>query len=169
MCLVDDLDFNRLQEVVGEKVREVVDLRSALPAWTEQDMPDEMHRHLLHTRAVQDRIEEIVGWLTVARGRVRTALREAKEKLQDAVSAAATDARVRVKMSEYDSKLEREAVYHTRTTAERMAVSRLERYEELLSQAVDRAYLAHRGVEGLRRDIDLRMRLVALDTRLERG
>lgn len=168
MCLSDDIDYNRLQDRVREKVHEVVDLRAGLPDWSEQDTPAEIHQHLLHARAVQDRIEEVVGWLTVARGRVRTALRQAQDALDDAIAAAATDSKVRVKMSEYDSKLEREARYSTLTTAERMSVRRLQGFEELLSQATDRAYLAHRGVEGLRRDIDLRMRIVAIDTRLER-
>jgi len=151
-------------DAVMETLSEVRMLRD-VPQWDADDSPMALHATLLDVRARYDRVEAILAQMMERHGRTRALLHEAREAADDAWDAAATSKRTNA--LDYMAGRERVAHVNVENLAERRRVRALERIEMILDSAVQQARLAHRGLDTVRRDLDTRIRLLTLETRLE--
>ncbi len=148
-------------------VEECVELRKKLQGvFSNDDGPAKVHEALLRARAVLDRVEEIVVTLTRLKGRTHSAYVTARHALKEAEDAAYT--KRSVGFGEYVTGRERDAWASTQTVTERLEFKRLERLDSEVGAALEACKIIFRGIDGVRRDADTRLRFMTFERQLER-
>lgn len=145
-------------------VTEAANLRASLDSGLSEETLADLHERLLRARAAQDRIEGILGQLLRLRGRIRLAVRSARDAYDDRLDEVIRS----TKVTEYSSVREREAQFALGAFEERRGVRSVEKMLVEVDTAHDYVSLLHRGIDGARRDVDLRVRILTTESRLER-
>lgn len=156
-------DPDSMMALVEPVVTEARMLRD-LPPWDAEDAPMDLHHHLLEVRARYDRVESILATLIERRTRVRALVHEARENHDDVWDTSATTKRTD---RDFMAGRERVAFVNVDVIPQRRLLRRLERTEIVLDGAVESVRLIHRGLDTVRRDLDIRIRLLSLESRLE--
>lgn len=140
-------------------------LRDGLEVPAPEDGPHALHRQLVQARRALDRVETIVADLIRLRGRSSDAVRSAKARLRRAEDVA-LQGRTRG-FDQYVSARERMAWLTAKTSTEQDDLLNVETFDARVATVLDEARLLYRGVDAVRRDVDSRMRLMSIETRLE--
>lgn len=159
----EGLECQQLQDRLAEMCNEAAELRaSAGESSTEETLTD-LHERLIRCRQAQDRIEEILGKLVRLRGIARKQARARKDELEDQLSQIIRASRP----VEFSSVREREARYDVDAFEQKRAWRNAERTLANVEMAHEFVTLVYRGIDSARRDVEVRVRLVSLDSRLE--
>lgn len=150
---------------VADLLREAHELRWSVSIGSMDDAPVQMHETLLKVRAVQDRLEAIVTTLMGKAALLKQDLTDTTNDLEDAWNEQARSSHG----FQFNDTAPREryARYASETLNESIAKRRAEKAYGQVDVALQICKLYHRGIEGLRRDLDMRLRLYAWDTKLE--
>lgn len=142
---------------------EAEELRHSVSEPSTEETLTDLHDRLVRTRQAQDRIEGILAKLIRLRGKSRRTVRTAKGDLDEKLNTVIRGSRV----VEYSTAREREAVYDLGCFQQKRGLLITERMLAEVEMAHEFVSLLHRGIDGSRRDIDLRIRVVSLESRLE--
>lgn len=129
-----------------------------------EDGPPDLHEKLIRTRANLDRVEQLYADALKAQRDIREVLNNAKHNQEDAWN----DAAVKGRQPEYSSAKEREANYSLASMEFKIKLRRAQSASNEVEFVVEHLRLMQRGLDGLRRDIELLVRAKSLSTSLER-
>lgn len=156
-----------LSEEMSEGLKRVVsechEIRTKVSPGSITEGPTELHERLLTARHAQDRAEMIVAELGRLHSRASIAVADLRGRLEDAEASAELPP-----AEDYSTARERNARLSLAVVDERIAVRRATRQKEEVWEALEYCRLLHRGIDGSRRDLDLRIRLLSMQTMLER-
>jgi hypothetical protein len=153
-----------LRPGIDKYVAEVRALREQLSSPGIEATITELHEHLVRTRSVLDRVDYITMRLRFLLGGARLNLREAQALLTDAEDEVYR----RSNFDQYMPGRQRDAFVAGKTVAQTSVV----RSAELLSGELETAFevctLVRWYVDGMRREVDTRMKLATFERSLER-
>lgn len=152
-----------LPNLLEAAVREADELRAAGGDSSVQESITDLHSRLVTLRRAQDRLEELAAQSGRIRSRARNTLQQAQDAYDDKVAGAIAGA----KIEEYSTAKERNANYDLAALQERLVLRRAKRLLAIVEDAHEFIVLRHRGVDGARRDIDLRFRMMSFEMRME--
>lgn len=155
----------KLEERASELVKEATEIRRSLPVGSPDDDPRTLHEQMLKARAAMDRVGAVLGDMVMLRARARVDKQKAEADFEDAWNEAATKGSA-FKQSEPAAQ-ERYAHYTLEALDQKAVLRTAERTKELLEAAYEVVRVAYWGCEAARRDLDLRVRLLVTDRRLE--
>lgn len=141
-------------------------LRGSLALPDPTDGPNALRRQIVQARSVLDRVEEIVSRLIQLRARVHDQLLVAQFALEDAEAEALKERKLA--FAEYTTRKERYGWIASETVIETGVWRHCQRLYDTVDAALDEAKLMHRGVDAVRRDVDVRLRVIGLERQLER-
>ncbi len=144
----------------------ITEVRTAVKAGTMEDTPVDLHTQLVFNRSQIEQMEVVVAQLTLLKARSENILAEKKGEYDDAYSQAA--AKPSFSLGEFASAKEKDAHYSLAATTELFAVRKAEAFHRDVYSAWDYARSLLRGAEATQRDIDTRIRLITLQSNLER-
>lgn len=104
--------------------------------------------------------------LSMMRGRAQQAVADAKAAYEDAWADATTRQRPGFG-NEYLSAKERDARHSLLCIEQQMSLRKVEKVERSVANVYEYVRIALRGIEGVRRDLELRIRLVTMEDRLD--
>lgn len=142
-------------------------MRASLPVGEDTDGPAHIHQHLLRCRQALDRVEQILVALLHARAAARIKALTARAAKDDAWNTAATKPQVGFKGAG-DAAQERYAAYSLTSLKEEIAWREAEKTLIQVEAAYDAVSTIHRGINTVRWTLDNRIRLITLETGLER-
>lgn len=155
------------EEKVAALLNEARELRESLPSGSLADTPADIHAQLLKARAVLDRMEQILAHIIVMKNVSAQQSRAAKAEYEDAWGEVATHAAVGFS-HENAAPRERYAKYDQSTVKQQVAAREAENYDSRVWMTLDIVKMWHRSIDGLRQDLNTRLRIVSLNTSLER-
>lgn len=164
--LAELLGDEGLPEKVSQMLTEAATLRESVQGGEITDSPTEMHGRLLSIRAVLDRVEFMVTTLARLRVKVVQIVEDRQNAYDDAYATIVNKPGQHV--AEFSTGREREAKYSLGTIEERLALRKAQRLDREVAGALEYVRTLHRGIDGTRRDLDTRIRLITLETALER-
>lgn len=154
-----------IPEALEHAVRSMSDLRNGVGIGTSTAGPADIHIQLLQNRACLDRAETFVAQLGRLHARACIAEEDLKGALEDAEANAIQEAGP---AEEFSTAKERNARLLVRTFDERIVLRKLSRQRAEIWEALDYARTLFRGMDAVRRDTETRLRLITLETGLER-
>lgn len=154
-----------IPEALEHVVRSMSDLRSGVGIGEETAGPGDIHVQLQRNRACLDRAETFVAQLGRLYSRASIAEADLKGALEDAEATAITEAGP---AEEFSTAKERNARLLVRTFDERIALRKVSRQRAEIGEALEYAKTLFRGMDAVRRDTETRLRLITLETGLER-
>jgi hypothetical protein len=156
------LDDEKLAAIITEAGK----LRSSVEPGHISDTPQEIHSAILHTRAVLDRLEALTAHVGGKHALAVQQAEDCKAALQDKWNQSATAPQG---FGHSDSApRERYATYSLLTVQEDLNLRVAEREERKFAATLDLLRLMYRGVDGHRRDLELRVRLINIEGMLEK-
>lgn len=155
-----------LPQQLAEKVAEALKLREAAYP-SDGYSTKELHDHLVRVRASLDRVEGLQTDLVVLKGKVANKHAILKANYEDAWGASATSRRQSFS-SDYSSAKERDAHHDLAAMKDKVALRQFEVVVRDVDTALEVVRTCHRGLDATRRDIDTRIRLLSVETQLER-
>lgn len=159
--------MSQIQEKLIELVGEASALRASLPIGEVTDGPSHIHADLLRCRQALDRVESILVSLLRLRAQARTQALEAKAAKDAAWNTAATKPQIGFK-GPGDAAQERYAAYSLASLKEEIAWREAEKALIQVEASYDAVSTIHRGINTVRWTLDNRIRLITLETGLER-
>lgn len=153
-----------IPEALEHAVRTLADIRSEVGIG-ESDDPVSLHEQLVKNRAAMDRAETFVAQLGRVHSRAQIAQQDLEGELEDAEAKALQDAG---QAEEYSTAKERNARLAVRTIDQRIALRKVSRQRAEISEALEFARTLYRGMEASRRDVETRLRMITLQTGLDR-
>lgn len=154
---------NSIANLVGE----AADLRRQVSSGTVSDTLTTLHERLVRTRALMDRIEEIVAHLLRMQYAARAKAADAQASLDDKWDEVARRPVMGFSVGD-PAPRERYARYNAETLNERVAVRKAERDARMVEGALEVCRWYHQGMRDTRYTLDTRIRLVTMESRLER-
>lgn len=152
-----------LPDILIATIKEAAELRaSAVHDGVPTEGPGELHDQLLVHRRALDRLEDHVAKLSRLKARADRAVREKQDVLEDA-EAHADQLR-----EEFSTAKERNAHLAVQTMDQRIALRKVTRQRDEIVEALEYCRTLYRGLDGSRRDLDARIRLITLQTSLEK-
>lgn len=146
-----------------EAVKTATDLRDeAKVGGFPSEGPADLHETLLKHRKALDALEEIVARTGRLKARADMVVREKQNVLEDAEVHAET------LKSEYSTALEKNSHIKAQTVDQRIAWRKAVRQRDQVADAHEYVKTLYRGLDGSRRDLDTRIRLITLQTSLEK-
>ena len=152
-----------LESKLAALATEAKELRESVVEPKQTDSVSTMHASLLAARRALDRLEAIVADVGRLRARARARVAEAKDEFDEATIQAMQKS----KIGEYSSAEERRMTYKAASFDQFRALRQAEKQEALISEVYDYCYMRYRGLDGARKDLDTRIRLITLQTSLE--
>lgn len=140
-------------------------LRASVGVGSAGDSMPVLHDRLLHARGVLDRLEEILATVILVHTRTKEQVADTRYDNDDAWNRIAASPRRNVGLE--SAPRERYAEYAMHTVKEQVAFRQAEKAERQAGAVVEILRLYHRGVDGVRRDLDSRIRSLAWDLHLE--
>lgn len=157
-----------LDTILQATISEVTDLRHRVAPGDVDDDPHALHLQLLEARRATDRTEELTAFIARVHSGAQRNLQLKKQEVEDAEAAAMTSQGPNPWGDDYATAKEKNARLLVQTTEQRMALRKAERRLLLLQEVLDFCRQCHRGLNDSRRDLDLRIRLLTLQTSLEK-
>lgn len=154
------------QEAVVKALRAAKTAREHCEVGQEGDGPEELHKRLLLARANIDRLEHIAAELGRLKAKSQQAVADCRDEYDQAFADSATDKTVG--FSDYATAKEKEAHHDLKAMKQKMAMRKAERRHRDIDSAWEYVRLMHRGAEGVRKDLDTRIRLITLAGQLDR-
>lgn len=130
------------------------------------DGPSDLHDQLLHNRRQIERLEHLTGQFLLLKARSAQQVASRKGAYDDAYMAAAT--KKAVGFTDYTSAKEKDAHYNLATLAETLELRKANALYRDVESAWDFCRILLRGAEGVQRDLELRLRIISLNSSLER-
>jgi hypothetical protein len=155
-----------LTDLIQDTIAEAVALRQSVEVPPISATITELHEHLLHTRSVLDRIEMLTVKLRRGLGRARLAQRETEAELAAAENVVYE--RATGKFDQYSTGRERAALVASKTPDEIAAARNAAERVIQVETAFDICSLMRWSVDGLRREVDTRMKMVTFERSMER-
>lgn len=143
---------------------EVDVLRSTPGPVREDEQLDALYTRLVLTRRCQDRLEAIAADLGMVRSRCKIAVSEA----QDAYDDRWREVMINSKVGEYSSAQERNATYTAGAVNELVHLRRAKRMLADVDEIYDYSMFKFRGLDSSRRDTESRIRMLNVESMLER-
>lgn len=131
----------------------------------DQDDPVSLHDQLKKNRKAMDRAETFVAELGRLHSKAAIAEEDYKGYLEDAEATALQKAGP---AEEYSSGKERNARLAVMVMDERIALRKAARQRAEIQEALDYARTLFRGMDASRRDVETRLRMITLETGLEK-
>ena len=144
-----------------DSVSEAANLPADLGAPNQGESLSDLHQRLLVTRSAMTRVGELAGELTLLSGRVKRILIDRKGDLDDQ-EAEVVSAR-RALTEDYSSAKERNARIAAKTLNGRRRVRQAEKLLADVEAALFYTRDRHRELDRAVRDIDTRLRILAMD------
>lgn len=156
-----------IPEALQHAVTVLTDIRAGvtLGADDPQFGPGDLHVQLLMNRRCMDRAETFVAQLGRLYARASVAEEDLKGVLEDAEATAIQEAGP---PEDFSTAKERNARLLVRTFDERIALRKVSRQKAEIGEALEYARTLFRGMDATRRDTETRLRLMTLETGLER-
>lgn len=158
---------DQLDEQLSQLMKEATEARHAIPQGDIDDGPHELHAQLLKARQATDKIEDILVRIQGALKSARLTERAAQQDVEDAEAAYVSKPKVSLS-GDYATGKEKNAELLLATTDQRIVLRKAERQSTLLRDVLDYVRTLHSGANSARRDIDLRVRLIILQSQLEK-
>lgn len=152
---------------LGNVIVEAEKLRFGVSAGSPADSLTEVHDALVHVRANQDRIEELLATLLRAQADVRREVIDRRSVVDDKWDQQATRKSVGFGFDDAAPR-ERYAQYNQAIIDDRRALRRAEKLQGQVDLAVELLKLFHKGLEGVRWTLNTRLTAMSTATRLER-
>lgn len=153
-----------LAEGLEHAVRTMADLRAEVGIG-DDDAPTSLHDQLVKNRKAMDRAETFVAHLGRLHSRAQVAEADLKGELEDAEAKALQEAGP---AEEFSTARERNARLAVRTLDQRIALRKVARQRAEINEALEFARTLYRGMEASRRDVETRLRMITLQTGLDR-
>lgn len=156
-----------LDEVFKDLIQEVTNLRHKVSGEGDiDDDPRDIHAQLLDARKSTDRVEELVGFVQRVYTTGQRQLAARKAELEDA-EIAASQGQTSLG-DDYSTAKEKNTALMSRTIDQRIAVRKAERRLLVLQEVLDYVRHCYRGLNESRRDLGDRIRLITLQSQLEK-
>lgn len=145
-------------------LEEAAGLRQMVRGGDIKESPTDLHNRLLDCRAALDRVEEILTDLSRLKAKTAQAVSERQDLYDDRYAQVATAPSGH---AEYSTGKEREAKYSLSLMDEQLNLRKAVRMDSELGAAVDYVKTLYWGLNGVRNDLDSRIRLIVLEGQLE--
>lgn len=149
-----------------KSLSEISEIRKSVHAGSMEDTPVDLHTQLVFNRAAIERLEVLVGQLTLLKARTDDILSKRKAAYDDAYMKAAT--KPSLSLGDFSTAKEKDAHFNLAATEEMFAMRKAEAFHRDVYAAWDFARIYLRGAEQTQRDIDTRIRLITITHSLER-
>jgi hypothetical protein len=153
-----------MDETLKQWRNEAVELRESIPAPSVSDNIHSLHEQIVAARRAQDRLESIVGDLGLLRSRLRKLVAELQAEFDDKFAQNVINDRV----GEYSSAKAQDARYSAGALVELRNLRKAKKMLLDVEDVYDYVNLRFRGTDSARRDIDSRIRIINLESQLER-
>lgn len=154
----------RSEDRLSELLEEAQELRDRVSAGGMSDSLATLHDRLVTAGMARDRVEQILVTFLRAHGRAKESVADARAAYDQAWQQLATERKVG--FSEYATAREREAAIDAKALKERMALLLAEKNERQIWTALEYVRQLSRGIDSVRRDIELRVRIITTESRL---
>jgi hypothetical protein len=154
--------MSNLADIVREATRLRTEVSESVPGAGAD--PEGLHDFLRLCRAKVDRLEAILGELTLHRGRLEKAVYQHKGSIEDAEVAALP----KMKPGDYTSAKERTVEFTLHSLDERREARKAETLLIDARTAHEYVRLLYWGVDNTRKETETRLRAITLVTSLER-
>lgn len=152
-------------EVMEKAMRECTDLRNSLGDDSIDEGPAQLHEKLLKARKALDRTEYHVAHLGKLHARVSIVVDQRRGFVEDGEAEAMEKLG---KADDFSTAREKNARLTLATLDLHRSLRRAERLKAECLLALDYCRTLHRGLDSTRRDLDTRIRLLTMQTSLER-
>lgn len=149
-----------------ETLGEVSEIRKSIHAGSLDDDPSDLHEQLLFNRASIERLEVIVGNLLLLKARTENILASRQAAYDDAYMKAAT--KPSMALGDFSTAKEKDATFNLSATEEMFALRKASAFHRDVYSAWDFSRINLRGAEATQKDIEVRIRLITLNSALER-
>jgi len=123
-----------------------------------------LHERLIRSRRAQDRMETLLAELGLIKSRVKMAVVEAQNSYDDQWR----NVMERTRIGEYTSAKERDSTYAAGSIEQLIKLRKAQRMLAEVEEVFDYVQLRFRGLDTARREIELRIRIISLESSLER-
>jgi hypothetical protein len=154
-----------LPDVLSTSLREAAEARELIRVGTEDADLATIHGYLVHNRRMIERLEHLTATFVLMKSRTASAVAARRAAHDDAYVAAATAPSV--SFGDYSSAKEKDAHYSLKTLDQQLALRKAEQSHRDVEAAHEYCRILLRGAEGVQRDLEQRIRLVSLTSRLE--
>lgn len=144
---------------------EAYELRHGVTAGDINDSLPLMHAHLVRAGQARDRLDTILATFIRVAGQTRGQMIEAKDAYEDAWQKVATAKSVG--FQDYSTAKAKDADVDAKVMGEKFALRRAEKQDREMQSAMDYVKHLHRGVDSVRRDLELRVRIITTESRLQ--
>lgn len=152
-----------LQSKLTKMVLQATDLRDSVKRdWAVTDGPTDLHENLIDHRKALDSLEVLVAQLVRARSQSDIEVRRAEDALEDAEASAGR------LLEDFATAKEKNAHLATQTVEERVILRKARRRRDEVASAHDYTKALYWGLNGSRQDLSDRIRLITMQSSLER-
>jgi hypothetical protein len=154
-----------LPEALKHAILTVSDLRAQVGVGELDGSPADLHKQLVKNRQAMDRTETFMAQLARLHTRAQIAEQDLAAELEDAEAQAVKKAGA---VEEYSTAKERNARLNLHTIDQKIALRKATRQRAEISEALEYVRTLYRGMEGSRRDVETRLRMITLEGGLDR-
>ena len=151
-----------MADTIQDWAIEAAQLRSTLHPGEVTDSPQEIHGQVLTAQSVVDRIEEFVGLLTMMKADTAEFVIAAQDELDAAMADVVNNPANR--RNEYETAVEKNVKIKAATLNEQVKLRQAEKKDRDVGKVLEYMKTLHWGARGVLRTLELRVKLISMDS-----